>query len=172
MSNIVNLMGEVQKLLEKSTLGEALSDSALSGIVERIKRMQEEIAILEKSNEKLTKELSDTKDKLSTEKAKFDELNKLYKPLLKREEGIKEAEAGMMAASLRNEMLEQQVEFLMKQNEMILRNAEIKKTINSVTPVVLPPSHVAVDSHGIPTYGTPAMVENHNTSQTTTEEQS
>ena len=125
---------KINKILEDEAVGGALTKSGLSKLVGTISELENEIDGSKKRINILTAECA---RKTSERDQAYTTLTQ-HADIDERERKVAEREVTCTRTEIELEFSRKQVVFLEKQNDMILRNAEIKKTINAMVPVHQP----------------------------------
>lgn len=132
-----SILKQVEDLLKSETLNTSLAQPVLKEILEQIETQANLIEALKAEKESLLSslEVSDLEVKELREALAHAATN-----LDKKTERIAEIERDekqYTRQEIEIEFLNKQIDFMQRQSDMILRNAELKRTINSVVPIAV-----------------------------------
>jgi len=158
------LSKEMNKILNDAALKDSLAAPALKSFLGKIEDLEDKLDKEEVKNQNLRND----KDRLSKSNDNYNEeltvANHKVKNLTERLGDIVARESECLRVEIRNEMRQEMIEFLKNENNMILRNAEIKQTLNKIVPLVVPIGEY--NAQGMLSGG--AIVQNETTTETTT----
>lgn len=128
---------QIQELMRNEAIKNTLAEDGLRILLNKIKILESDNKALTQINDELNTNLNNGEAAYKSLVSDHEELKVIHMQLQEREQKMLDSERLGYRQELKIESLKEQVEFLKSQNEMILRNAEIKRTINSIVPIAV-----------------------------------
>lgn len=132
-----DLTKQLEKILNDTVIKDSLAAPMLQKFFARITELEALTTDLEEKILEEKKVSEKLLERTTNAEKEFESMNNSYGEIRQLLDKVQERELSCIKTELRNEMLESMVTFVKQENNMILRNAELKQTINRVMPIAV-----------------------------------